>query len=75
METDRNKPHETKISGDEILEQGSVVDADDVHRRIQRGNESVGDADARDTAGAPPSQETPHGREESKKRRSASEEG
>jgi len=51
---------------DEIVEQGSNITPDEVHRQIRRGNESVGDPDKRDVAGGPNRNETPQGREESK---------
>ena len=51
---------------DEIVEQGSVVTSDEIHRQIRRGDETKGDPDARDAAGGPDPNETPHGREEAK---------
>jgi len=53
-------------SVDEIVEQGSVITPDEVHRQISRGDETKGDPDARDVAGGPDRNETPQGREESK---------
>ena len=51
---------------DDIVEQGSGVTADEVHRQIRRGDETKGDPNARDAAGGPNTNETPHGREEAK---------
>jgi hypothetical protein len=66
MQQDKPSYNKDKIS-DEIVEQGSLVTSDDVHRQVRRGDETVGDPNERDIAGAPPSIETPHGREEAKK--------
>ena len=55
-----------RVTADEIVEQGSVITPDEVHRQIRRGDESKGDPDARDVAGGPDPNETPQGREESK---------
>lgn len=51
---------------DEILKQGSNITSDEVHRSIRRGDETEGDPNARDAAGGPNTNETPHGREEAK---------
>jgi hypothetical protein len=51
---------------DEIVEQGSNITPDEVHRSIRRGDETKGDPNARDAAGGPNVNETPHGREEAK---------
>ena len=58
--------HDADAASDEIVEQGSVVTPDEVHRQIRRGDETKGDADARDVAGGPDVNETPQGREEAK---------
>lgn len=55
-----------EISADEIIDQGSRPDADAIRRQIRRGDESKGDADERDVAGALDYEETPHGGEERK---------
>jgi hypothetical protein len=51
---------------DEIVEQGSVITPDEVHRQVRREDETKGDPNSRDAAGGPDPNETPHGREESK---------
>jgi hypothetical protein len=50
----------------EIIEDASRPDVDSVQRQILRGDETKGDPDARDVAGAPDLSETPHGYEEIK---------
>lgn len=51
---------------DELGEQASKLDEDEIRRQIRRGDETRGDADSRDAAGAPDTIDTPRGREESK---------
>lgn len=55
-----------KLTANEIIDQGSRPDADAIQRQILRGDESDGDADERDVAGALDYEETPHGGEERK---------
>jgi hypothetical protein len=55
-----------ELSTDEIIDQGSRPDADAIRRQIRRGDETKGDADDRDVAGALDYEETPHGGEERK---------
>lgn len=55
-----------KLSPEEIAEQASKPDHDQIFRQPLRGDESKGDADDRDVAGAPDHEDTPHGREERK---------
>lgn len=50
----------------EIAEQASNKTPDEIQREILRGDESTGDPDERDVAGAARSEDTPQGREESK---------
>ena len=50
-----------------ITDEGSLRDADGALRQTLRGDESKGDPDERDIAGATASDDTPHGREETKK--------
>lgn len=50
----------------EIAEQASKPDHDQIHRQPLRGDESKGDPDERDVAGAPDHEDTPHGWEERK---------
>ncbi len=51
---------------EDIIEQASYRDADSFLRQTLRGDETLGDADARDVAGATDFGDTPHGREETK---------
>jgi hypothetical protein len=51
---------------DDIADQATQMSPDEIQRQAHRGDESSGDADARDTAGGPPSNETSQGREEAK---------
>ena len=50
-----------------ITDEGSLQDPNTVLRQTLRGDETKGDADARDIAGATSFEDTPHGREETKK--------
>jgi hypothetical protein len=54
------------LTTNEIAEQASLKHKDEIKRQILRGDESKGDPDERDIAGAPEPNETPHGREEAK---------
>ena len=51
---------------EQLAEEGSNSDFDGIIRQILRGDESKNDPDERDIAGAPKSEDTPHGREETK---------
>lgn len=50
-------------SADELGEQSSYEGATEMSRRLRRGDETAGDPDERDVAGAIPDEETPYGRE------------
>jgi len=54
------------ISSEEIAEQASKPDHDQIFRQPLRGDETKGDPDDRDVAGAVDHEDTPHGREERK---------
>lgn len=56
----------TKLTPEEIAEQASQPDEDQIFRQPRRGDESKGDPDDRDVAGALDHEDTPHGREERK---------
>lgn len=56
----------TDISPEEIAEQASKPDHDQIFRQPKRGDESKGEPDDRDVAGAVDHEDTPHGREEIK---------
>jgi hypothetical protein len=51
---------------EDIAGEASQKDADEIYREARRGDETAGDADERDAAGSPNSNETAQGREESK---------
>lgn len=51
---------------EEIVEQASGQQSDEITRQILRGDETKGNADERDIAGSVSSDETPQGREETK---------
>jgi hypothetical protein len=53
-------------SAEKLSEEATNKEPDEVTREIARGDETKGDADERDIAGAPEKNETPHGREETK---------
>ena len=50
----------------EIVEEAANQQSDEITREILRGDETKGNADERDIAGSVSSNETPHGREETK---------
>lgn len=51
---------------DEIAEEASQKDEDEIQREMKRGDETEGNANERDDAGSVDKNETPHGREEKK---------
>lgn len=50
-------------SAEKLGEESASEDATEIGRRLRRGDETRGDPDARDVAGAVPFEETPQGRE------------
>jgi hypothetical protein len=50
-------------SAEDLGEQSSYEDTTEIGRRLRRGDETAGDPNARDVAGAIPKQDTPYGRE------------
>ncbi len=50
-------------SAEELGEQSSYEKETEIKRRLKRGDETLGDPNERDLAGAAPSKDTPHGRE------------
>ena len=59
-----DRPDKEEIEG--ITDQGSYQEPDDSLRRTLRGDETKGDPDDRDVAGATNFKDTAHGREEAK---------
>jgi hypothetical protein len=57
---------ESELTIEEIGGQASNKDADEIKREILRGGETGEKADEKDNAGSVDSDETPHGREETK---------
>ena len=55
-----------QLTPEEIADQASKPDHDQIHRQPLRGDETKGDPDERDVAGAVDHEDTPHGREERK---------
>lgn len=51
---------------EEIVEEASSMEPDEITRKILRGDETEGEPDERDVAGNISTNETPHGREETK---------
>lgn len=49
-------------SAEELGEQSSYEGTTEISRRLRRGDETVGDPNARDVAGVIPEEDTPHGR-------------
>lgn len=56
----------TQLTAEEIARQGAKTDHDEIQRQMLRGDETKGDPDERDHAGALEHEDTPHGREERK---------
>lgn len=54
------------LTPEEIADQASRPDYDQIYRQTRRGDESKGDPDERDVAGAMDHEDTAHGREERK---------
>ena len=50
-------------SAEELGEQSSYEGTTEISRRLRRGDETAGNPNARDVAGAVPEEDTPHGRE------------
>jgi hypothetical protein len=50
-------------NAEDLGEESSYEKETEISRRLRRGNETAGDPDARDVAGAVPEEDTPHGRE------------
>jgi hypothetical protein len=59
-----DRPSRSEIK--DITDEASHRDVDGILRQTLRGDESKGDADDRDVAGAVDFEDTPHGREETK---------
>jgi len=62
----QQKENAGRWDADDLGTEASQMDEDEVRRRMRRGDETSGDTESRDAAGAPASIDTPHGREESK---------
>ena len=62
----QSKQHSSNLTPEEIAEQASKPDLDQIFKQPRRGDESKGDPDDRDVAGAVDHEDTPHGREERK---------
>lgn len=54
-------------NADELNEQATNLPSDEIQRQMLRGDESQGDADARDVVGGVASKDTAHGRKEIKR--------
>ena len=54
-------------NAEKVSEEATNKEPDEIVRQMKRGDETKGDADDRDVAGSPETNETPHGREETKK--------
>lgn len=50
-------------SADDLGEQSTYEGTTEISRRLRRGDETAGDPDERDVAGATPEKDMPHGRE------------
>ena len=65
IETGLERPKRSEIEG--FTGESSYADPDNTVRQPLRGDETKGDPDSRDVAGATKFEDTPHGREETKK--------
>jgi hypothetical protein len=66
-ETSDKRPESREGWNAEKLDrEASNMEGEDIHQQMNRGDESKDDPDERDTIGAQPSINTPHGREEAK---------
>ena len=61
-----NADQTPRLTPEEIAEQASKPDHEQIYRQPLRGDETKGDPDKRDVAGATEHEDTPHGREERK---------
>ena len=61
-----NDASTSSLTPDEIADQASKPDYEQIYRQPRRGDETKGDPDDRDVAGATDHEDTPHGREERK---------
>ncbi len=64
----RSDSEETNVkregwSADDLGEQSTYEGTTEISRRLRRGDETAGDPDERDVAGAIPEKDMPHGRE------------
>jgi len=69
-----NGPKREGWSADDLGEQSSYEGTTEISRRLRRGNETVGDPNERDVAGAIPKEDTPHGREVRRRPRESADE-
>lgn len=60
-------------SAEDLGEESSYEDETEISRRLRRGDETEGDPDARDVAGAVAEEHTPHGSERRDKPQKAKE--
>lgn len=73
MQEDKNDDKEIENverdqwNAEELIEQSPYLESDEVQRQMLRGDESKGDADARDVVGATEFKDTAHGRNEMKR--------
>lgn len=61
-----NADQTPKLTPEEIADQASKPDYEQIYRQSRRGDETKGNPDDRDVAGATDHEDTPHGREERK---------
>jgi hypothetical protein len=66
MNAENTEKRIEKWNLNDLGEEASLKDTDEISRQARRGDESKGDPDNRDAAGAPNSIDTPQGREEAK---------
>ena len=56
-------PKKEGWTAEDLGEESAYEGTTEISRRLRRGDESVGDPNKRDVAGAIPKEDTPHGRE------------
>lgn len=69
-----NGPKREDWSAEDLGEQSSYEGTTEMSRRLRRGNETVGDPNERDVAGAIPKEDTPQGREVPRRPRESADE-
>ena len=65
---EQKRERQNLLGSTEIVREASVPDRDQIERQMRRGRESSTEGDKKDVAAAVDFEDTPHGREETKKK-------